>query len=67
MNTTKRAPAAWAEQATERLLDLATMAIAVLYWQICDSDDRAAMERARTTEGSPAPQPNRSRHSASIR
>mgnify|MGYP007025708411 CR=1 FL=1 len=65
MNTTKRAPAAWAEHATERLLDLATMAIAVLYWQICDSDDRAALERVQVSNGADL-QPNRSRHSASI-
>lgn len=51
MNTTKLAAATWAESATERVLDLATIAIAYLYWKVCDLDDRATLERIRVSDG----------------
>ncbi len=68
MNTTKPAAATWVESATERLLDHATMAIAYLYWKVCDHDDRATLERIRVSgDGSNRSQHCRRRHSSLAR
>ena len=64
MKTTKIAKiatATWAESVTERLLDLATMVIAYLYWKVCDFDDRATLEKIEngTRVDSAVPRPLR--------
>jgi hypothetical protein len=50
----------WAHRAADRLFDAATMAIAYLYLQIVESEDRAALERVRAYDAAATdPQPGR--------
>ncbi|MFT6830530.1 MAG: hypothetical protein ACJAZN_000684 [Planctomycetota bacterium] len=47
--------ATWTETATERLLDVATMAIAYLYWQICEIDGTGTSRTAAQTSAASRP------------
>lgn len=39
--------ATWTDGVIERLFDVATVAIAFLYWKIVESEDQASLERVR--------------------
>lgn len=50
MNATKPLTTSCLHAAAERLMDLLTLAIAYLYWKVCDLDDRAMVEKIRLAD-----------------